>query len=197
MGFPIAGLFVHWIFQGMLYMDKTERLFKIFLDVILTSWICIFLYIWFPFKFALPIAFFTAHTLNFLFNGQLWTALKSYGKVHNSREDYDKYVESLISRIRNEPYFMYAVICGSYASDNWEPTSDLDLRLIYFPGLRNGVSACWFIFLEKSRALFNLFALDVYLLDGTDSMNRFRNNESLLVILNNLDKTSKPIIKFK
>ena len=34
---PIFALAVHWVFQGMLYMDRTELVFKLGFDLILTA----------------------------------------------------------------------------------------------------------------------------------------------------------------
>ena len=64
----------HWLFQGLFYMDATERLFKLGLDLLGTIVFAILLASFLPAPSALLFGFLAAHSLNFFFNGQLWVA---------------------------------------------------------------------------------------------------------------------------
>src|SRR5574341_1237753 len=80
--FPLVGLLSHWTFQGLLYMDRTERLLKVGLDVLVIVLLFPFLLNRMTKTVAILAALFIAHTLNFIFNSHPWTALRLYGGVH-------------------------------------------------------------------------------------------------------------------
>lgn len=182
---PIVGVAVHWLFQGMLYMDKTELAFKIGLEIVLIL-ICGLLFaeifIW---QIAWLISFLLIHTLNFLFNGQFWVLMKIYRLVDHSFEDFDQYTKELSARINAETCFRYAAIYGSVVRGEWKPTSDLDLRLVRDNGLMMGLRACLFVVKERSHALLNRFPLDVYILDNMDRLSLLRTDEEPYVLLDN------------
>jgi predicted nucleotidyltransferase len=182
---PIFAMGVHWVFQGMLYMDRTERLFKLGLDLILTAllWILLSPLLGLSWAWALLVAFLLAHTLNFLFNGQMWVVLKHFHLVRNSRSEFEDYLSQLAQRIQAEPSIERAAAYGSLVRGEWHESSDLDLRLVRKPGLRNGLRACWFAMRERTRALFRRFPLDVFLLDDPSRLGRMREDESALELL--------------
>ena len=65
----LGALALHWIFQGLLYMDATERWFKIGLDVIMCIPITKILSQWLPRALSWGLGLVLAHTLNFILNG--------------------------------------------------------------------------------------------------------------------------------
>jgi predicted nucleotidyltransferase len=176
---PIFALGVHWVFQGMLYMDWTERVFRIGVEVALAS---VFLFLLvpvgrFPIGWAVTIAFLIAHTLNFLFNGQMWVVLKHFNLVKHSRAEFDEYLGQLAEKIRTEPSIGRAAVYGSIVRGEWNPASDLDVRLVRRTGVANGLRACWFVLRERTRALLNKFPLDIYVLDGPERLVEMRADE--------------------
>ncbi len=168
----LGALLVHWVFQGLLYMDPTERWFKLALDALLTAGFGALLNLWMPLAPALVIGFLIAHTLNFLFNGQVYGVLKHFGSVHTSWEDFQSYVDGLKARIDAEPAIAFAAAYGSLAREAWSTTSDLDLRLVRKPGLANGLRVCWFALVERARAFVQGFPLDLFVLDSRKSLKR-------------------------
>jgi thymidylate kinase len=169
---------MHWVFQSMLYMDPTERRFKLGIDAALTTVGAILLNSWLPWPAALLIAFLIAHTLNFFFNGQLFALLKNYGFVKHTYLEFRRYAEALARRAEQEPAIRYIAVYGSLSRQAWTHTSDLDGRILRRPGLINGVRACWFLLLERTRALVHGFPLDMYVLDGELSVDgRLRKDE--------------------
>jgi hypothetical protein len=163
---PLLAMASHWTFQSLLYMDTTERWFKIGLDVILTVVIGAGLSLWLTWPLAGLIAFLLAHTLNFLFNGHLWGALKHYGLVTMPPEVFECNLRSILKRAQTEPAIRRVLVGGGVARGNWTPASDIDVRFIRHPGVWNGLRACWFTLSERTRALFSGVALDAYVLDS-------------------------------
>jgi len=155
----------HWLFQSLLYMDMTERRFKLGLDIALALLGTVILVAWLPLPAAAMLALVVAHTLNFLLNGHLWGVLKHYGMVHNTQAAFQEYVDRFWMRVEREPSIEHGFICGSISREQWSPSSDLDVRLIRRPGFLNGLRACWFVLLERSRAFRARFPIDIYVLD--------------------------------
>jgi predicted nucleotidyltransferase len=180
---PLVALAVAWTFQGLLYMDATERWFKIALDILLTALLGILLSVWFHWYVAWLVALVIAHSLNFLFNAQLWGLLKHFNLVRTSRTEFDEYLERLSERIRAEPSIQWAAAYGSLVRGEWKETSDLDVRLVRKPGLWNGLRACWFSLSERTRALVSKFPLDLFVLDDPGMLTLMRDDEPPLDLL--------------
>lgn len=179
---PIPGLVVHWIFQGLLLMDWTERMFKIIIDIVLTLVLGLFFGLWLAPIIAWPVAFLLSHTINFLFNAQPWVLLKHYGYVHHTQQDYESYLEGITLRVKKSPNLICAAIFGSRVKGHWRATSDLDIALVRKPGLLNGIKSCSFAAHERTRALFTHFPLDIRVLDDEKSLGTFIPDDLYLII---------------
>jgi hypothetical protein len=177
-----GALLAHWLFQGLLYMDPTERWFKLGLDLVLTLIAGGVLGLWLPILPATLVGFLIAHTLNFLLNGQVYGVLKHFGSVQHTWEQFDEEVQRLRQRIAEEPSIVYAAAYGSLAREQWSPTSDLDLRLVRAPGIRSAWRVCWFAVQERARAFWNRFPLDLFVLDTCASLNRMAENDRPVVL---------------
>lgn len=185
---PIAGhksgaLAIHWVFQGMLYMDPTERWFKLGLDFLMGLVISMVLVVWFPLIIAIGLGFVVAHTFNFLFNGQIYGVLKTFGGIQNTQQEFDREVEQLKKRITQEPDIIFAAAYGSLARGEWSTTSDLDVRLVRAPGLRSAWRICWFALRERTRAFWKGFPLDLYVLDGYASLRKLSEKNRPVVLV--------------
>lgn len=178
LGHPIAGVAVHWTFQNLFYMDPTERWFKLLLDLVLTIINGAILSVGLPWQLAWPTAFLVAHTVNFLLNGQLWVLLKHYGLVNYTYEAFESYARSLGRRAQREPAIRYVAIYGSLSRQQWSPSSDLDARIVRYPGFVSGLRTCWFLLRERSRALIAGFPLDAYITDNEMSLRKLNPEES-------------------
>jgi hypothetical protein len=184
LGNLFAAIAIHWTFQGLLYMDRTERLFKLGFDLVIT------LTLWPIFvqigqlstAGSMLAAALAAHTCNFIINGQFWVVAKHFQLVTHSRQEFDAYVREVTGRIAAEPSFRYAAAYGSIARAGWNPSSDLDLRLVRYPGRRNGLRACWFVLRERATAFLRRFPLDIYMLDHYDGLRRMRGDEPPILL---------------
>jgi hypothetical protein len=172
--YPAAAVGLHWVVQSMFYMDPTERWFKIGLDILMTVVFVAIISLALPFVPTLFISFLIAHTLNFLFNGQLWGVLKQYGLVTTPFDEFCAYVEKMAARAEREPSISSFITYGSLSRSEWSPYSDLDARILRRPGFMNGVQACWFLLQERSRALLARFPIDVYVIDHSSSLKKLR-----------------------
>jgi hypothetical protein len=180
---PLPALASHWLFQSLFYMDPTERWFKIGLDCILTGLFLLLLRQRLALAPALLLSFLAAHTLNFLFNGQLWGVLKQYNLVHTTPQTFEEYCASLSRRARCEPSIYHLYAYGSLSRHEWTSSSDLDVRLVRRPGFRNGLRACWFVLRERSRALIAIFPLDIYIIDRNSGLGKLCSDERAVDLL--------------
>ena len=177
----IVAFFVHWIFQGILYADKTEKVFKIFIDVCLTLF---FFFVFINFidnSMSIILAFIIAHTFNATLNGQMFVVARHFGESRNF-QDLTNYIEGLKERISNERSIQAAAIYGSFSRGEAKESSDLDVRIIRRRGIVNGLRACSFGLFERSRALFNKFPLDLYVVDTTKHLSKLRDDEIPIVL---------------
>jgi predicted nucleotidyltransferase len=166
----------------MLNMDLTELCFKLGIDILLTILFSFIFSIWLPLAFAVLLSFFLAHSINFLFNGQIYVVLKHFGDVSHELSEFTQYILALKSRLSRESSIQWAAIYGSMTRGELKKTSDLDIRLIRYPGFTNGLRACWFILLERTRATLDHFPIDYLVLDSPRLLNRLRPDEPPQVI---------------
>lgn len=173
----VVAVAIHWLLQCLLEMDRTERLFKISFDLVLTAVFALLLHLWLPVVAALILGWAAAHTLNLVFNGQLMVVLKHFGRIQHSAAEFEQYLKGLRTRLAAEPSLRWAAAYGSLSRGELQATSDLDVRVIRFPGFHNGLRACLFVMQERSRALFERFPLDILLLDSPRLLSRLRPEE--------------------
>jgi hypothetical protein len=189
---PLVAVASHWTFQSLLYMDPTERWFKIGLDLVLTLVGALLLGSWLSGGKAWLSAFVLAHTLNFLFNGHLWGVLKHYGFVNLNADQFDRYIQSLRQRARKEPSIQSILVYGSLVGSGWSPSSDLDARILRHTGIINGIRSCWFLLRERSRALFARFPVDIYVVDSRRSLEKLRSGERAVDLLGQGRQFTRP-----
>ena len=167
-------LAVHWVFQGMLYMDRTERLFKLAVDAFI---ILLFVAVTGLSTNTLVAGFVFAHTLNFMFNGHINGLLKCFGISRASEEKLIRYFDAVSKRMHDEPSIRYAAAFGSLSRGELSDTSDVDIRVIRHPGFVHALQSCTFVFLERSRVLLTGVPLDIYVLDSRTGLSKIRADE--------------------
>ena len=178
----LFSLCVHWVFQNTLNMDKTELIFKLTIDLVLTFLFAALLQTYFSWFVSGLAGFLLAHTVNFIFNSQIYVVLKFFGTIKHERSQFEEYIQSIRERLNDEPSIRWAGIYGSMARGELKSTSDLDIRLIRFPGIYYGVRACWFILRERTRAHANQFPVDFLVFDSQDPLNKLRSDEVPIII---------------
>ncbi len=179
---PLGALLVHWVVQGMLQMDRTERTFKLGLDVCGGLLGALLLQRWFGWPLAGLTGWLVAHTLNMVCNGHVFVVLKHFGSMQHDRERIRRYLAGVEARVRREPSVRYAALFGSIARGEWQPTSDIDVRLVRRSGMWAGLRACGFALAERTRATWGRIAVDVYVLDGPAALATLRRDEPAVVL---------------
>jgi hypothetical protein len=168
--YPIGGLASHWLFQGTFNMDRSERIYKFGLDLFFTIITFGALSKISHWPIAIVASIFLSHSLNFLFNAQLWVVLKHYGFVNIKYKDYELYKNTLSIRLKKQTSFLYGALHGSLVRGKWRQSSDLDVLLVRKKGMINALSACFFASRERTYAFFSCFPLDIYVLDSYETL---------------------------
>lgn len=159
-----------WLFQGLLYMDKTEKYFKILLEIVLLVFIYFLVSNMLNPVLSFIIAILASHTINWIFNGQIFVVFKNLRLIETETEDFIKFLDQITKRLDKEDSIILAATFGSLSRKELKKTSDLDVRVVRKKGLVNGVRSSFFVMLERSRAFFNRFPLDIYLLDNRNGL---------------------------
>lgn len=154
-----AGILLsYWLFQGMLYMDIGEIIFKVSVDVLLAV-------LFWSLGMPLLIALILAHTVNMFINGHFLAMRRHLGLGKTDPTKFIGYVEKLRDRLQQKRFLLGAAAYGSLAKNHFKPTSDIDIRVFPQKGWSNWLQAVFWVFSERFRALINLFPLDVYAFD--------------------------------
>ncbi len=176
-------LAINWIFQGFLGMDKTDRYFKIGIGILLTVVFYVFFNYFFSWGIAVIFAVLVAHSLNWTLNGHLFVVGRYVGFTHNTEEQFWRYTHALAARVEACQAMNGAAVFGAVTRGaGFNETSDLDVRFIRQAGWQNGLYAAVFTAIERTRALFHGFPLDVYLLDDLRLLQRMRLDEMPILL---------------
>lgn len=169
-----------WVFQGLLYMDRTDKMFKVLLEIIILAPLFFLIQIQLNPLLSLIIAFTLTHTLNWLFNSQVPVALRNAGLLSVGTLAINEYSVKLKKRISSNNSILGAAVFGSLSRGELNKNSDLDIRIIRKRGFVNAIRACSYTLYERSRALVFIFPLDIYLLDGISDLKKL--NEPPIII---------------
>jgi hypothetical protein len=180
----MGALLIHWGAQGLFNMDRTDRILKLSLDVVGTGVLALLFRSFLATYLAIPLAAILAHTANFVFNAHPWVVLKHFGIGYYDHEGLTTYTTEFGKRAASCPALLGAGIWGGFArQDHANPdTPDVDVRVIRRPGLVNGVRSSWFVLVERSRANWRKFPLDMFLLDRMHSLSRLSQSEVPIIL---------------
>jgi len=149
----------NWLFQGMTGMDRTEFVFRYVVETLLGC--CIF-----AVTFEIIPTFFIAHTLNWIFFGQIPVLIKNIGYGGADKTAVKDYAYQLKYRASREKSIKKTIVIGSMARSELSNTSDLDVWLMRKSGIVNGILACKFAAKERIKAFVANFPLDIHVLDN-------------------------------
>ena len=71
---------------------------------------------------------------------------------------------------------------GSLSREHFSSSSDLDVRVISKEGFFNCYISCFWVFLERFRALLNKYPLDVYVVTKRKGLEKLRTDEIPIVL---------------
>lgn len=173
-------LFRNWAHQGFFYLDKTERFYRIIWEMIpMTAALFLLSFLSIPIWGRVIISFLIAHTLNWMFNDNLWTCIQfTLPNLLNPGNDKTKdYLMKMQSRMKKRSSVGGCMIYGSMSRGVWKEKSDLDVRILRKPGIINGFLgylACW---AERLIAVFSKQPLDIYMADSPEFLKKMRFDE--------------------
>ena len=142
-----------------------------FLDFIFFISIFLILYYYLSVGVAIFSSIIIAHTINWIINGHVFALCKTFGWTKTDYKTFIDYLNVLKDRSSRENSICLVATFGSLSRKELKQTSDLDIRVVRKTGFVNGVRACIFVIKERSKAFFNRFPLDIYLLDNYDGLN--------------------------
>lgn len=172
----------HWLVQSLFYMDPTERRFKLAVDGVLASIIFAGARRRFSPLTSAIVALLGAHTLNFLFNGHLWGALKWHGRSSRTPAQLIGSLRDISGRLLGTPGVVDVYVYGSLNRDEIHSGSDLDIRVLRAPGAAAALLVCSAVMLERARALFAGLPLDIYVWDSAGSAASMRPDEEAVSV---------------
>jgi predicted nucleotidyltransferase len=167
----------HWAFQGTLNMDRTERAFKLGLDMLATLSMFPIFALRLSTRSAAIAAFLIAHTLNVVLNGQLMVLRKFHREGGPSTDQLHGYLAGLGLRLGRRQSVAAVWAYGSLSRGALHAGSDLDVAVLRRSGVRNGLDACIAVAFERFRALYFRTPLDIYVWDSPARSARMRADE--------------------
>ena len=181
--------------QNFFYMDITERLFKIIIEI--SFFVIFFISYLLIFKdiiWGVFVSVSSAHLFNWLFNGSVYKILLDEHFVHppaNAIERKINYIERIYHKAQSLTFINIIAIYGSVSRGTVTERSDLDFRLVRHPGFINGLKSCFFIFKERTYCLFKRIPLcGGYIGDDLRFLSKMSKTE-IPVILKNENESCK------
>lgn len=180
-------LALNWLLQGVRGMDPKELSFRLLLAAGLAApatWLVWRATGWAPLT-ALAVGLTIAHTLNFLVNGQLWVCLRYCPAYRRRPADLARELDALLASVAARPWLEEAVLLGSTVTRLAAPgpRADIDLRLIFPPGLAGWLRTNLLLLELRARALVRRLPLDVYAYEHPAVLRRFDQAEPLGILL--------------
>lgn len=172
----------NWAFRSMLFMDQTERLFGISMESFLILVLAILFSNYLDLMEFILLSFCLAHTICWIFNGHFFVLLKDLSLKRTDINSFIRYLYPLRSRFSKESSIAAIAAFGSLSRGELTENSDLDIRVIRRKGTVNGLRSCGCVFLERCRAFFNRFPLDIYVLDSAAKLLNLRKDEPPVIL---------------
>ncbi len=179
---------VGWVLQAIHSTDKSERRFRVLLEVILFI-LALVIYAWFSESgvspYGMAMIFAAIHTLMWLLTGNFWVyLLDSFNFVKN------RGVESAVDFALKASKWMAAVdgadlvlIYGSMCRAQFHSRSDLDLRVVRRTDSWKGILALPVGFLLRAYSFFIAMPVDLQVVDSTKFLSKqMREDEEPFVV---------------
>lgn len=164
-----------WMLQGLRIMDWHERIIKLGLDVIVTS---IFVLLGAP----ILIAFVLSHTLNFIFNGQLYAMFTHMGATRVTPRRFFLQTCRMKEDVSEKNCVIAAIAYGSLSRGCYKTTSDIDLRLIPSQSELGRWLCALYCLRMRICAFIMRYPLDLYMYDPKEVVTRMRSDELPIIL---------------
>ncbi len=178
-------LAANWCLQGMRGMDTKELGFRLTLELALALGLAPMLQPLLGSAGALAAGAVLAHSFNFTFNGQVWVCARYCRWYRRDPAALHAFLHQAASVLRRLPWLREALCIGSLGRSGTvrSDRSDLDLRLLFPPGLAGWLGVNLLLLGLRSWAFFGLIPLDLYAYERPERLRRFDQRERLMVLL--------------
>jgi hypothetical protein len=170
----------NWLHQCFFYLNPTDMVFKVFIEVGLFA-VCFGILSIFKLSILLDTAsaFFLAHTLNWVFNGNFWACLLSaFPTLRNKgAAQTQAYVNGMAERLRASDSVDSMMLLGSVCRSQWHSRSDTDVRILRNRGIKSAVCAGCLTLKERVIAVMQRQPLEIYLADSVGFLAKKRRDE--------------------
>jgi predicted nucleotidyltransferase len=171
----------HWVFQGMLGMDRTEALFKIGLNTACIALAACAM----PWRLSivprLMLATALGQTVGLVVDAQLPVVAKWHGGARRDPEALLERLDRVAAGLLERRSVLAVIAFGSASRGELHAGSDIDVCVLRRPGLRSGIESCSWVALERLRATADWVPLDIYVWDGLDRLDYLRPDEPPLL----------------
>ena len=181
-GIKVKVIINNWLHQGFLYLDLTEKICRVFFELI-SFFVAYVILSFFGLDSSIILkcllSFVIGHSFNWIFNDNFWTCLmftfpsiKNPGNIKTIN-----YLSKLQLRLRKHYCVSACLIFGSVSRGVWHDKSDLDVRILRRPGFLNGICCYFIVWFERVIAVFYRQPLDLYMVDRISFLDKMRNDE--------------------
>lgn len=170
----------NWAHQGFTYLDKTEMFFRVVWELVpFCSAIYFFSFLDIPSWCNILFSFLIAHTLNWMFNDNMWTCIQFTmpNLLNPGNEKTKKYLAGMQERMQRKSAVGGCMVYGSMSRGVWKNKSDLDIRILRRPGIINGFLGYWACWTERLIAVIKKQPLDIYMADSISFLKKMRDDE--------------------
>ena len=189
-GFPKPQTLIkNWIHQGLLYMDRGEQIFKLFIEAV--EFLLIFVFLSGFVKNDLGVtgiamsSFLIVHTFNWITNNLFWSIVMfAFPNLKNrGMEKTVQYLENMADRLRGNKSISGMALYGSISRRQWHNRSDLDIRLLRAPGGFNLLLANFVMMRERFIAFLLRQPTDIFLADDVKFLAKMRSDENPVLLI--------------
>ena len=174
---------INWVFQGILGMDRSEKVSKVLIDLLLAVLFLLIFKVFLTAWLSILLAFVMAHTLNWLFNTHFWVMGRYIGITHNPPSKILQYIKAIAHIVEDNSFLLGVIVFGNMTrGGEVRPDSDVDIRYVRKKGFLNALRANIFSIREKIRALFEGFPLDSYICDDLSFLDKLRKDEKPIIL---------------
>lgn len=178
----IGVILSNWTTQGMRYMNRYERVYRIILELSMISVFSLLLARILNNFIATLISFLTIHTLFWIFNGHFYVLMRYISNRQSDPNKFILYINKMHERVNNKTFLSAVVAFGSLSKGEFSTSSDFDVRFIRRNGLINSIMAFSYCALERTRAFLNAFPLDIYVFDLNEIKDKIKPDEPPIIM---------------
>jgi hypothetical protein len=183
-----------WLLQGLHATGRKELAFRLAVAATLgMALLHVGLLLGLPWPAALATAALGAHSLGFLLSGQVWLALRHCRLYRGDRARLDRFLAHAAPLLRTRPWLDEAVLLGSSGRGRLGDRSDIDLRLVFPPGIVAWLRVNLLCLKLRIRALLCAVPLDLCAYDGLDGLTWHDPHDPLVIVL---DRRGRLVSRF-